>query len=198
MKELVYTDEKFIAETTEAIQKALTAQQRLLDCWNSLNIGECPNLFQLAHDPYNCYRKAVKIPATAGSYRIGEAFLEIDGVMLPNELYIIAREAKRCIMTGRRDLWSIEDNKTVILNQDVADKLIHSQDIYVENEAQKEFVRHCIAYVEAGEYLYQKLQTMVTMKSAVNVPFTMKATGFAFINSLQLEPEAIREMIKRL
>jgi hypothetical protein len=101
-------------------------------------------------------------------------------------------------MTGHRDLWSIQDGKTVVLNQELADSLLHSHDIYVENEAQKEFVKHCINYVEAGEYLYQKLQTMVTMKAGFNVPFTMKATGFAFINSLQLEPEAMREMIKQL
>jgi hypothetical protein len=88
MKELVYTDEKFIAETEAAIQKALTAQNHMLNVWNSLNIGECPNLFQLIHDPYTVYRKATKNKTpVAGKYKVGEAFLEITDVMLPNELY---------------------------------------------------------------------------------------------------------------
>lgn len=198
MKELIYTDEKYISETKTEIQKAHKTQQKLLDTWNSLNIGECPDLFQLAHDPYNTYRKAAKIPAVNGSYKIGEHFLEITDIPLPNQIYIAARDSKKCIMTGHRDLWSIENGETVVLNQDLADIMIHSRDVWIENEKQKEFVTHCINYVTGGEYLFQKLQTMISMKGPFNIPFTMKAKGFSFINSLELEPEALREMIKQL
>lgn len=203
MKELVYTDEKFIAETEAAIQKALTAQQYLLDCWNSLSIGECVSLFRLIHDPNGTYRDAYKsvndVQTVAGKYKVSEnAYLNITDVPVPNQLYTLARDARKCIMVGHRDLWNIQDGKTVTVNQEFADNMIHSHDIWIENEAQREFVQHCINYVEAGTYLFQKLQGMVSMKGAFVVPFSQTGRAFSFINSLQLEPEALREMIKRL
>lgn len=200
MKELVYTDEKYVAETTKAIQKALTAQQKLLDTWNALNIGECTDLFRLIHDPYNVYREAVKsdAPAVAGKYKIGEAFMEITDIPIPNELYTSAREAKRCIQVGRRELWSINDGKTVVLNQDQVDVLIHSRDIYVENEAQKEFVRHVIQYMESGNYLNILMQNLLDMRTGFSIPYQIIGRSFGLINALALEPEAVREMLKKL
>lgn len=199
MKELIFTDEKFIAETTAAIEKAKTSQQILLDTWNSLNIGECPNLFQLIHDPYTVYRKATnnKTPIT-GKYKVGEAFLEITDTMLPNELYTACRECKRAIFTGHRDLWSIKDGKTIILNQELADTMLHSHDLFAENEKQKEFIEACTALVESNNKLIPVLQSMLTMRSGFSMPVKVTAAGYSFLQQLELDPEAIHEMIKTL
>ena len=203
MRELIFTDEKYIRETTEAIAKALTAQQYLLDCWNSLNVGECGSLFRLIHDPNGAYRDAYKsvneVPAVSGKYKVSEnATLDITEIPVPNQLYTLARETKKAIMIGHRDLWSIQDGKTVVLNEILADNMIHSHDIYVENEAQRVFAQRCINYVESGTYLFEKLQGMVTMKGSFVVPFSLTGRAFSFINALALEPEALREMLKMI
>lgn len=188
-RELVWSDEKFIEQTKQGIEQALKAQQKLLDTWNALKIGPCPDLFKLIHIPQRVYAQAT-IPKSD--------FSDIMTVPVPNELYIAAREAKRCIQVGRRELWSVIDGKTVVLNQDRAEALINSHCVWSKTPAGKEFANHVKQYKESGKYLYEKLQTMLGMQTAFSVPYTMVGKGFAFINDLEIEATALQEMVERI
>lgn len=202
-RELIWSDDKYIEQTTQGIEKALKAQQKLLDTWNALKLGVCNDLFRLIHDPIHVYHEAVKfrteIHSPVGKYKISnEAYMDITGIPVPNELYVVAREAKRCIMIGHRELWSVIDGKTVVLHQDRADALIHSHDVWAENEEQKEFVQNVLAYQRSGQYLFSKLNTMLQMNSGYMIPFNVIGRSFGIVNELELEPVALREMMKKL
>ena len=201
-KELVLTDEKFIEQTTAEIQRAFEPQQKLLDCWNAMNVGRCTDLFRLIHDPINVYKELnpVEVPPVTGSYQFAtDTYVKMTDVPMPNELFILAREARKCIQAGRRELWNIsEDGTTVVLNQDQADALIHSRDVLVENEAQKEFIEMAVAFKESSTYLNTKLRSMLSMQSGFNIPFVMTGTGFLFIKDDELDYVALKDMMKNL
>ncbi len=190
MRKPDYTDDKYVAETTAAINRALDAQQKLLDVWNSLNIGECSNLFRLIHDVNNSYKDAIKTDS--------DPYKDVLAVPIPNQLYIVAREAKKCIMVGHKNLWSIQGGETVVLNQDLADLLIHAHDIYLENDAQREFVENAIAKVKSDKYFTTTLPSMLTMQSGFDIPFDVTGAGYLWIKNIELNYVALREMIKQI
>jgi len=199
-RELVLTDEKFIEQTTAEIQRALEVQQKLLDCWNDLNVGRCKDLFRLMFDPVNVYKEATNIPVINGKYQINkDVALNLIDVPIPNELYISAREARKCIQAGRRELWSIsEDGKTVLLNKENADRLIYANDIYCENPQQREFAEMAVAFKESSKYFNTKLPSMLSMQSGFNIPFVMTGAGFLFIKDVELDYVALKDMMKKL
>lgn len=203
-RELAYRNLEFEEKTKLELQKALEAQQRLLDTWNALDLGlPCTNLFYLIHNPQKVYADAVKevttIPISHGKYQIAQgAFMQFLDVPVPNELYVRAREAKNQIQCGRPELWSIEDNKTVKLNQELAEALIHSNDVWVENEEQKKFVDSAVRYIETGIYLHDKLINMAGMGTLFNTPFRLVEGHRGFVPKLRLELVQLRELLKQI
>ena len=201
---LVYTDQKFIDRTRIELKKAQEAQQKLLDQWNATGIGiPCDNLFKLMHTPQKVYGDAVKsqaeIPIAQGKFQISkEVFLNMLDVPVPNELYTAAREARNCIQSGRPELWSIKDNKTVVLNETLAEQLIHSFDVYAENEAQKEVAEACLKYMESSNFLNDKLKNMAGLRTMFGLPFTVVDRFANIVCSLDIEPTNLREMLKTL
>ncbi|HAX61155.1 MAG TPA: hypothetical protein DCX95_01145 [Elusimicrobia bacterium] len=185
-RELVFTDEKFVEQTKAELQKALAAQQHLLNVWNGLKIGACPDLFRLIHTVTTVYSEVV----APGSKQ---------PQLMPDELYRAAYNARKCLQAGRKELWSIsEDGTTVLLNQANADALLRSRDVWIETEEQREFVRHVVAYQESGSYLYKKLQGMLNMKVPFIVPYSMTGRAMGMINDLVIEMEALKEMVQRV
>lgn len=202
MKKLAYRDLLFEEQTKAELKKALEAQQKMLNAWYGTGIDvPCTNLFQLMHAPQKVYGDAVKsqaeIPIAHGKFQISkDVFLNILDIPVPNQLYIAAREARNQIQAGRPELWSIEGNK-VVMDQELANELIHSKDVYTENEAQERFVEATLKYIELSNYLVETIKAMPGMGMSFGMPFTL-IEKHALINIVQLEPVQLRETLKSL
>lgn len=203
-RELIFRNLEFEEKTRRELQEAQEAQQKLLDSWNETDIGiPCPNLFRLIHDPRGVYNEAVKsvaeIPIAHGKFQISkDAFLNVLEIPTPNDLYIAAREARRHIQCGRPELWSIENGKTVVLNKEKAEELIHSCDVWVENEKQKEFAEAALRYAEDGNYLVNTLRSMPGLNNVFSIPFTLVGKFSQLICAVQIEPNNFRALIEKL
>lgn len=197
---LVYHDRGFADQTKVEIEKAKEALQKLIDCWNKLNLPPFPDLLRLVFDPVTVHAKAVTLcaePVANGKYEFSPGvFLNLSEVPCPNELYVTARNARNQIQSSRPELWSIVDN-IVVLNQQKADQLIHSNDIYAENEKQASFADLCVKYVYYSNTLNEELKLIPTIRLPC-VPFGVVERSFPWICGLHLEVDQVREIIKSM
>lgn len=155
MKELGYKNEGFEAQVKSELTDCFAAAQKLLDCWNSLDIGVLKeSLWILATRTPEIYKKAVEAvtekTVSLGRYPIKSGvLLDMLEIPIPNELYIAARNAKKQPMFGHPELWD-HDGKRVMLDKAKADALIHVNDIWITNERQREFLKYCLQFMESS------------------------------------------------
>lgn len=203
MKKLIYSDEKYIETTKAELQQAKEAAQKMLDVWNELNIGPLKNpLFELAHVPQRVHSAAVSKddtePVTHGRFQVRPGVsLTLTEVPCPDALFRAAHACRMQIQIGRPELWSIENDKTVVLNEALADELLHANDIYAENAAQAQFATLCVKYVEYSNALNEALKNIQTMRMPA-VPFSLASRSFPLIAELQFYPDQVREIIKEM
>ena len=198
MKELIYRDEAWEVKIRKDIEDSRQALQALLDCWNNLDLTKCEDIFSLMVQPQQTHDAAVRevttIPIAAGRFQINkDAFLSILDVPCPNDLYISARQAKRAPFSGARDLWTIKEGKTVILNKKLADTHIYAKNIYAENERQKEVANLFINYIQSSVKINALLAELPLQHMLL--PWQIVARSFPSLYVLELEPEQLRGLL---
>lgn len=204
MKKLIYRDEGFENLTRKEMVAAQAALQSLLDCWNELDVGRCTNLFNLVTNPQKAHSTAVsetaEIPVTTGKYQIKkDVFLQMLDVPVPNELYVLARIARKISWSSVPSLWSIsEDGLGVEMNSDEADKFINARSIYCENEQQSEFVKHVEQYIAASNWLHDKIINLPGLNTLYSLPWQIEARSFPTLCKLSMSPPQMAEILKSL
>ena len=203
---LVYQDEAYKQKTTAEIAGAKIALQALLDEWNSLDdlpkITNYRDLFKLIHVPQKFYSDQFQAEGkkpVQGSFALQPGVnLKFTTVPMPNSLWIRAREAKMQIMNGHLELWSIENSTTVVLNETAAEDLVNSMDVWAENEAQKRFIEAVISYKESGNFLHDCLINGTSLEFSFSTPYEITERHSGNILKVEIVPDALRAMVKRL
>jgi len=178
-KTLIYSDKEFSDKTKIEIEEARQAAQELLDTWNSLKLPAFTSLFELIHNPQGVYERAGQ------------------GNLLPNILYVAARTARNHIIIGNPDLISVKDNKTVVINEVEAERLVSVNNVYAENETQAKFCRDVVQYVELSNSISQTLMALPTTRMPAE-PFSRTGRFFPNICTLKLETEYLQEILKAM
>jgi len=198
MKELIYRDEAWEVKIRKDIEDSRQALQALLDTWNNLDLTPCTDIFSLMVQPQQTHDAAVRevttIPIAAGRFQISkDAFLKILDVPCPNDLYISARQAKRAPFSGARDLWTIKEDKTIVLDKTLADTYIFAKNIYAANERQKEVALLFINYIESSVTI-NALLTELPLQHML-LPWAITGRSFPTLYTLELEPEQLRGLL---
>ena len=205
MKKLSYRNEAHEEKTRNELDRAKKALQNLLQAWNSTDLGlPCPSLWKLMFTPEKTYQEAAKsiaeVPIANGKFQLSkEVFLNILEIPTPNDLYIAAREARNEIQTGRPELWTIsEDGGTVLLNQELAEALIHESDCYVETELQDQMVEACKEYAKSGKVLHEILTKLPGQGMFQGIPFVIVERYGNLIAWLEIEPVQLRGILDQM
>jgi hypothetical protein len=205
MKELAYRNENYEKQIEQELASALDASNRLLHCWLSLDLGALnTTLFELAYRTPAVYKEAVQRVSgdvvSLGRYAIRPGvLLDLLEIPIPNELYLAAKQVKLQTQCGHPELWSISpDGKTVILNQELADQLIHANDIWITSKRQREFLDHCIAFQESSNWLYDNLLPLPGMMTKFGPPFALIARSSMQINKYEIDPIQLNVLIQSI
>jgi hypothetical protein len=177
-------------QMNEEINSCKNELQKLIDLWNELNskpITDYKSLFQLIHDPYSFF------PKEAVNVKIAkDVSVNVNEGPVPNKVYVQCRACKKNIHIGRVDLWSIDNGKTVVLNDTEFERFIHSQDVFAKSEQQKEFAELVVTYVNASNELSEKLRAVQRLPG---VPFSLTGRSFPYISDLKLETPTLQSIL---
>jgi len=203
---LVYQDEAYKQKTRNEIAGAKAALQNLLDEWNSMEdlpkITNYRDLFKLIHVPQKFYSDQFQAEGkkpVQGSFALQPGVnLKFTTVPVPNSLYVKAREAKQQIMNGHLELWSIDENGKIVLDETAAQNLVNSMDVIAENIEQKKFIDAVISYKEAGNYLHDCLINGTTLGFSFSTPYEIIERHSGNILRVEIVPDALRSMVKEL
>jgi len=198
---LIYRDEVFEDETRAGIKDVYDGYVKLLSIWNDLNVGECSDLFTLAANASKVYSDAfqanVEVPETVGKYQLNKsAFLNIIDVPVPNNLYVQARAITKMPCFGYQNIWSIKDGQ-VIQDEEQAEAVIHSRNIYANNEEQEELGKACIEYVRLSNFIDRRF-TEIPWQYFPAPPWSLVGKHFPNIAMLTLEVEQLRIILEKL
>ena len=202
-KFLIYRNEKYEADTRRDIELSRNNLQALVDTWNALDLVPLTDWFQLMHAPQKVHEAAVvqvaEVPIAGGKFQISkDAFLKILDVPVPDPLYRAARTARNSPLTAMRELWIIEDGKTVKVNQEEADALVYCQNVYADNENQKQFAQDVIKYVELGHKINEVLTHMPGTSAIFGVPWRLVGKSFVGLHLLEIEPQQLKYLLQEL
>jgi hypothetical protein len=201
-KELIYRNEKFEQETRAGLKVTFDALTKLLDIWNGLNVGPCSDLFRLASQASAVYTEAfqanIEVPEQIGVYKLNKtAFLNIVETPVPNSLYVQAKAVSKTPCFGYKDIWSITDGK-VIQDEEQAEAVIHSQNIYAENEAQMIMGLAVPLFVKLNCFINSYFK-VIPWRHLPGMPWKNNGSNFdKSIADLSLEVEQLRVIMSAL
>lgn len=197
----IFHDQNFEDQTRKEIEETLPYIQKLLDCWNNLKLIPVHNLFELIYDPQGVHGRAVnqvvEVPTTGGQFQLAkDVYINMLSIPVPNDLYLLAKQARKMVWTGHQELWSVvDDGRTVIINWDLVDQIVNSHDIIVQNERAEVFASDVVKFCELSVSLNEAL---LKIPSTPFPPFTQIGKNFSFLPILQIEPELLREILQKL
>jgi hypothetical protein len=84
------------------------------------------------------------------------------------------------------------------MDQAKADELIHVNDIWITNDRQAEYLKHCLAFLESSNWLHENLLPIPGMMTKFGPPFNLTARSAMFINKYELEPVQLKMLIESL
>ena len=123
--------------TRGQLESARGGLQSLLNEWHKLEIGECPDIYDLLMKPEQLYKTRidtlVEVPAPQGRFSMKKsAHLSTLDLPDPSQLYALAKATRQQPFTAYATLWRIEDNQVVLVESE-AEILIDSQSIYARD-----------------------------------------------------------------
>ena len=198
---LIYQDLAFEQETRKGLKQTFEALVKLLDVWNSLEVGQCDNYLSLVNNAASVYTEAfnstVECPGNIGKYQISrEAFLNVVEAPIPNNLYVAAKAVQKTPCFGYPDIWSVVGGK-IIEDAEAREAVIHSRNIYANNEHQKELAIGVIEYVRLSNYLDAQFKE-IPWQYVPAPPWIMVGRSFPHLSMLTLEIEQLRVILKKL
>ena len=203
-KVCVHSDQSHIEKTQLELNKAREAMQSLLNEWHKLEIGECPNIYDLLMNPEQVYKSAidklVEVPASVGRFATKKASV-LDSLVLPDpsQLYTIAKSIRHiphCINPA----WSIIDN-LVVMDGEVEMDLVNSQNIYTDNPAKiqlfKDLQKLCDIYNKVNRSLRGELLEQTPWSyNFFRGKFELKQKAYNSFYEISVNPGWIRDLIK--
>ena len=195
---LIYKDEKFEDEARKGLKQTFDALVNLIEIWNSLEVGPCPDFLYLAQNASQVYTNAfharVESPDHIGTLQISrEAFLNIVEVPIPNNLFVAAREVQKSPFYGYSDVWSLVDGE-IIEDEAGREAVIHSRNIYAQDARQAELAKSIVEYVRLSNFIIQEFKELQWRGIPVP-PFTLTGVYLRTINELKLEVEQLRYVL---
>lgn len=198
---LIYRDEKFETETRAGIRATFDALVKLIDIWDSLDVGPCSNLWWLCTNAgqfySDTYQSRVEIPKEIGRYQIKpDVFLSLVSVPTPNSLYLAAKAVVKSPAFGYQQIWSIQDGK-IFQDEAETEKIIHSRNIYANNESQKALGLAVIEFVNINCFVNSFFK-IIPWTHAPGLPWQLTGRAYPHVADLVLEPEQLRVIISPL
>jgi hypothetical protein len=204
----VYRDELNEASVKIQIEKSRIALQKVLDTWSEADLGICKDITALVLNPEKAYSEAinenVEVPVQPGAkYQIAkDVYIQSLSIPVPNQLYVACRDARKLQFSVMMEIWSIENEKTIVLNQDEAEKLIDAMSIYCNDPDKKEMIDKLQAWVKITNYLNQKLGGEFLRPNPVTNEFcrrkfkiTDKYVGNNYQYEITIDPEFLRQLL---
>jgi hypothetical protein len=201
MKELIYRNEAFEAETRAGMQVTLTLYNELLSCWNGLDVGECQDIFRLATNASQIYKDhfetSLEVPLQVGRLMVNkQAYINLVEMPVPNSLYISAKKVTKSPGFGYVDCFVLQDNR-VVLDEERAEAVILSQNVYAESEAALIMGLAVPLYVKLSCFLNSYFK-VIEWRMLPALPFTLTGRSYPNIADLTLEVEQMRLIMSNL
>ncbi|MDZ7739935.1 MAG: hypothetical protein U5K32_12900 [Bacteroidales bacterium] len=198
---MIYQDLEHEKEMREGLEQTFEAIKSLVSAWNSLDVGPCRDIMELANDARGVYAKAykslIKVPEQIDGHTLRrEEFLKIIEIPEPQNLYDAAKAVLGAPCFGYQGIWSIKDGE-VIQNQDQIANVIHARNIYANNQHQKELAEAIVEYVRLSNYIDGQFKT-IPWQYFPAPPWTLVGRSFPNVAMLTLEVEQLRTIISKL
>lgn len=135
----VYRDHAFEDKARAGLDDDRRSIQMLLNQWNAMKIGPCPEINLLVMRPDRLYKqvidKLVEVPATAGPFKISkEAHVQTLDLPDPSMIIELSKKVRQQGYCSVPALWSIsDDGMAVVLVQSEAEILIDQRSIYASD-----------------------------------------------------------------
>lgn len=201
----IYRNELNETAVKRDLQSAQTALNSVLRVWNELELTPCNDIVKLITNPEKCYSESidlsVSVPIQPGAkYQISkDIYIKSLQIPIPDSLYRACREARKVSYTNMPELWSIENDNTIVLNETEAETLIDSQSIYASGE-KIQLAKDLQKFVELFNSIDSRLQGELLYPSvhATNYflqkfSFSQKRTDLPF--TLGLLPEVLKRWL---
>lgn len=161
-KKVIYRDEMHESKIKADLETAKPLVQAVLDEWNQLDIGQCPDVFQLLTQPEKSYKDAItsliEVPETTGRFQISkQAYAETLETPDPTTLYSIIRTARKNQLTVYPDLWQIQEGE-IIINETEGEKLINGRTIYSDDAAKIQLIEDLQKFTDLMNSINERLR----------------------------------------
>jgi hypothetical protein len=156
-KVCVYTDEAHEKLTKTQIEAARRSLQELVSMWLDLRLGPVQDVYQLLMQPKKAYdlavNKLVPEPLPVGPFTVKKS---LDNLQLPDPtaLYGFSSKIRQQVYCVSEELWSVDVDGKVVIDEREAASLIASQSIYTASPA--------------GISLAQDLQKLCDLMNSIN------------------------------
>ena len=203
----VYRDEHFEEKTRIDLENARLTLQSCLDIWNGLDLIPINDICPLILNPQTVYVNAVnqltEPPVTKGRFQISKsAFIAILDVPIPDSLYRICRDSRKLQFTITPELWRIENEKTVVMNQNEADVIIDSQNIYINDPDKVKLTQKLQDWIVLTNSLNEALAGQFLQPNPITNEFcrgkfkiTDKYVGNNYQYEIAIDPEFLRYLL---
>lgn len=193
--------------TSRELEQCRQALQGLLDLWHQLDIGPCQDINLLVMRPETAYKKAidklVEAPST-GKFAVSkEAYIQTLVLPDPSPLYANAKVTRQKTYCAVPELWSVDVDGRVILDELESAQLISSQSIFASTPDQVNLCHDIQKWCDLTNKLNQKLggamvdgssvffnrwiqNKFLTYQSGVNAPYEISP-----------DPYLIRELLRK-
>jgi hypothetical protein len=199
----VYSDPQHEAAMRSDIEKAKNALTKVVEIWDSLDIGPIPDLLTLVSDPEAGYSGAVnrniEVPAQPGKFQLSrELYIKSLSIPVPNQLYLSCRECKRLKLCMKTGLWQIIDGKVEVVEME-AEMLIDSQSIYASTPEQKKFIEDVNMFVNALNAIGEKTELLIgrpcEFQFFMNKAFRVAQKSLPGPYIIELDPSLLRGVL---
>ncbi len=159
---IVYSDTEYEQTTRADMEHSRMLLQELLDMWNKYDLEECADINSLLMQPEKVYQRAinnlVQVPETPGRFAVSkESFIKNLVLPDPAPLYALAKKIKQQRFTAASQLWTIKDNK-VILVESEAEIYVDARSIYAESPEAVRFARDMTKLCELMNSVNQRVK----------------------------------------
>jgi hypothetical protein len=202
----IYTNEIHETQTRLNLRDAQRALQKLVNAWNELGLGPCENVNSLVLRPEKTYQdaidKMIQVPVTPGPFRMKKADY-IAGLDLPDISPLLAarKEAINMPYCASPDLWRVDINGKLIMDEKEAAVIIASRSIYACSEESialaKDLQKACDLLNSLNVRLKgELLDSNPALNTWIRGKFTLVQPACNTPYVLSIDPEYLRSKLK--